>query len=247
MDHAAGIAYYFSQRVFQGMGAGTVVCHPKLADPIHNIMKAWVELEGQITPYHVVALEPEQELAIKNNVFLRGFETLHSNGALGFCIVERRSKLRPELADLPQERLVELKNAGEPITRVVEVPHVAYMGDTAWGPAFERPDVLAAKILITECTFLEPGHKDRAAVGKHLHLDDIVRLLSVSRAEAVVLIHMSRRTNIARARRSIEEAVRPEDRARVLILMDGRTNRDRYEQQIAETQAESEGDAAEEA
>lgn len=245
MDHAAGIAYYFSQRHFQGMGAGTVVCHPKLAGPIHNVMKAWVELEGQVTPYNVVPLAPEQELMIKNNVYLRAFETVHSNGALGYCLIERRSKLRPELAELPQEKLLELKNRGEAITRTIEVPHIAFMGDTAWGAPFERPDVLAARILITECTFLEPGHRDRAAIGKHLHLDDIVRLLTVCQAEAVVLTHLSRRTNIAKARRWIDDAVRPEDRQRVLILMDGRTNRDRYEQQLARMQGEGAAQEAE--
>ena len=52
MDHAAGLPYYFSQRFFQGMDVGHVVCHPRLADPIRNIMRAWVDLEAQRTPYN---------------------------------------------------------------------------------------------------------------------------------------------------------------------------------------------------
>ena len=38
MDHAAGLAYYYSQRNFQGMGVGTVICPPALEQPIHNLM-----------------------------------------------------------------------------------------------------------------------------------------------------------------------------------------------------------------
>src|SRR5690606_24903823 len=53
MDHAGGLAYYFSQRNFQGMGVGTVVCHPALEEPIHGLMRAWIPIENQRTPYKV--------------------------------------------------------------------------------------------------------------------------------------------------------------------------------------------------
>jgi ribonuclease Z len=94
--------------------------------------------------------------------------------------------------------------------------------------------VLNAKILITECTFLEPGHRSRAAIGKHLHLDDVVELLKKSKAEAVVLTHLSRRTHMGGARKEIDAALSPADRQRVFMLMDSRANRARYEQQTME-------------
>jgi ribonuclease Z len=229
MDHSAGIAYYFSQRNFQGMSPGTVVCHPALEQPIHNVMRAWVDLEAQRTPYRVIALAPDAEIEIKNHVYLRAFATAHTVPSLGFLIMERRSKLKPELLGLPQAKLIELKNAGQSITQTVEIPLVCYTGDTMWGAHFERPDVLGAKILITECTFLEEGHRDRAAVGQHLHLDDVARLLKVSKAEAVVLTHLSRRTHMGEARKEIEDALPVEERQRVHILMDGRSTRRREE------------------
>ena len=40
MDHAAGLAYYYSQRHFQGMGVGTVVCHMALAQAVENMMNS---------------------------------------------------------------------------------------------------------------------------------------------------------------------------------------------------------------
>ena len=225
MDHAAGLAYYFSQRNFQGMGTGTVVVHPHLEQPIHNLMRAWIDIEAQRTPYEVIALEPDAEIEIKNNIFLRAFATVHTVPSLGYVVLERRTKLKPELVGLPQERLMQMKEAGEAITIMREVPLVCYTGDTMWGPHFERPDVLGAKILITECTFLEPGHRSRAGIGKHLHLDDIVRLLGVSKAEALVLTHLSRRTHLGIAKRQIDEALTAEQRARVHLLMDARSNR----------------------
>ena len=236
MDHAAGLAYYYSQRNFQGMGTGTVLCHTSLEEPINNLMRAWIDIEGQRTPYNVTAMKAEDEIAVKNNLWLRAFETKHTVPSLGFVALERRSKLMPEFAGLPQEQLIALKKKQD-ITKVMDIPLVCYTGDTAWGEHFDRPDLLNAKILITECTFLEPGHRSRANVGKHLHLDDIVELLKRSTSEAIVLTHLSRRTNMGVARKMVEEAIPEDQMHRVFILMDGRTNRARHEQMQAEQKA----------
>lgn len=233
MDHAAGLAYYFSQRHFQGMGVGTVVCHPSLEEPIHGLMKAWVPIEAQRTPYKVIPLGDSQQVEVKNHIFLRAFETRHTVPSSGFVVVEQRSKLRPEFQGVPQEKLVQLKQSGTQITQTLEIPLVCYTGDTAMGPHFDRPDVRGAKILITECTFLEAKDRGRANVGKHLHLDQIVELLDKSAAEAVVLTHLSRRTQMTAVRKEVDAAIPAEHRDRVFLLMDGRTNRRRYDEQLA--------------
>ena len=231
MDHAAGLAYYFSQRYFQGMDAGHVLCHHDIEKAIHNVMRAWVDLEAQHTPYRVTAMFPDDEQEIKHNIYLRAFETIHTVPSLGFIAVEKRSKLRPELAELTQEELIELKKKGEQITQTLEIPLVCYTGDTHTGAHLDRPDVLGAKVLIIECTFFETGHRSRAAIGKHLHLDDIIDILERTTAEAVVLTHLSRRTHISSARHQISQMVPARHQDRLFILMDGKTNRLRYEDQ----------------
>jgi len=238
MDHSAQIAYHFSQRNFQGMGTGTILCPRALEQPIHNLMNAWVEVEHQRTPYELIGLDDGDEHRIKNNVMLRAFATRHTVPSLGYVAVEKRSKLKEEYVGLPQEKLVELKKDGQEITQNLEIPLICYTGDTAWGPHFERPDVLGAKILITECTFLEAGDHKRAAVGKHLHLKHIADLVEASSAETIVLTHLSRRTHIAAAREQVDRVIPPQHRDRVFLLMDSRTNRRRYEQQVAETEAQ---------
>jgi len=236
MDHAAGIAYYYSQRYFQGMGVGTVICPPELEQPIHNVMKAWVDLEAQKTPYNVHPMEHEQELEVKNNFFLRAFRTQHTVPSNGYVVIERRSKLKPEYQGLPQEKLVELKKQGETITMTLQVPLVCYTGDTRMGDHLLRDDVLNAQILITECTFVDPDHKSKAAVGQHMHVTDIVELVEQAKADAIILTHLSRRSHIGQIRRWLDDLIPDEHKHRVLILMDGRTNRDRYDQQVAEAE-----------
>ncbi len=241
MDHTAAIAYYFSQRNFQGMGTGTLLCHATLEKPLHNLMQAWVDIECQRTPYNIIPMTDGQEQQVKNNISLRAFETRHTVPSLGYVAMEKRSKLREEFVGLSQERLVELKNGGTEITQRLEIPLVAYTGDTAWGPHFEKAEVMNAKILITECTFMEPGDHKRAAIGKHLHLQHIVDLLEASTAEAIVLTHLSRRTHIVAARELIDRMVPPRHRDRLFILMDSRTNRQRYENQVAAVAAQNPG------
>jgi ribonuclease Z len=245
MDHAAGLAYYFSQRHFQGMGTGTVLCHAALAEPIRRLMAAWIDIEAQRTPHRIIAMSPGDataEFEIKNHIYLRCFATDHTVPSLGFVIVEKRSKLKDEYAHLlqqpgGQDKLVELKNAGAEITYLREVPLIAYMGDTGPSAAFEREDVLNAKVLITECTFIDADHRERAKIGKHLHVTDLARLLTNTRNEAVVLTHLSRRTHMGEARSTILKTLPANLRDRAFILMDGRTNRLRYDQQLQRAEA----------
>ena len=240
MDHIASLIYYFSQRHFQGMGVGKVVCHPDLEKPIHNLMNALVDIERQRTPYEVVTMQPEDQVPLKGNIVLRAFATIHTVPSLAYSCVELRSKLRADLVGMPQEKLVQLKEAGESITETHEIPQVTYMGDTLWGSHFERPEVLNARTLITECTFIEPGHRKRAGVGKHLHLDDIVRLLELTAGgpnEAVILTHLSRRTNLNVVRKVLDDHLPPQHRDRVHVLMDTKTNKLRYERQLADAEA----------
>jgi len=234
MDHVGGLPYYFSQRMFQQMGPGTCVCHPDLADPIRQMMQAWVRVEQQRTEHRIIPLAPDTEVEVKNNIMLRAIAVSHRVPALGFALIERRSKLREDYRDFPQEKLRELKSQGTAITRVLEIPLVAYTGDTEFGPYLFRDEFAKAKVVISECTFFESGHRSRASVGKHLHAEDIALLLRTWEAEAVVLTHLSRRTDLSAARAELRRVVGREHADRIHLLMDHRANRERYERQVSE-------------
>lgn len=231
MDHVGGLAYYCSQRVFQGMGPGTIVCHRGIAPAIRQMMAGYVELENQVTPYELIELEPGAEMEIKNNTFLRMFEVEHTCAAAGYTIIEKRSKLKPEYYEMPQEKLRGLKEKGVDITRILEVPLVSYLGDTCPGPPLVREEVRKSQIVIAECTFIEPDHRERARIGKHLHLVDIAEWLPVLECERLVLIHLSRRSNLVEARKLLRRLVKGQHADRVEFLMDHRSNKFRYERQ----------------
>jgi ribonuclease Z len=232
MDHIGALAYFCSQRRFQGMGTAKIVCDQRIASAIKRMMDGYVDLERQRTPYEIIPLLPDQPLEIKNNIILRGFETEHTAPSFGYTVVEKRTKLREQYHDLPQEKLRELKDRGVEITRSLEIPLVAYTGDTAPGPHLIREDVRKAQIVIAECTFFEPDHKERAKVGMHMHLDDIAEWLRVLECQHIVLIHVSRRTDMMYARRRIGEISGTKNAGKVLFLMDYKGNKERYEAQL---------------
>lgn len=238
MDHVGGLAYYCSQRRFQGMGTGTIICDERIAPAVRGMLDGYHALEQQETPYDIITLAHDEQLRIKNNMSLRAFHTEHTAPSMGYCLIEHRTKLKPEYTDLPQEKLKELKSRGEEITRDLEIPLIAYLGDTAPGPHLVRDDVRKAKIIITECTFFDPGHRDRAKIGKHLHADDIAEWLSVAECEAMVLVHVSRRTHMGEARSQLAKVLGDENADRVFFLMDFRSNRERYERQLADAGVE---------
>lgn len=235
MDHVAGLPYYFSQRIFQGMPPGSCVCHAEIAPALKTMMRGWVDLEQQHTKHNIIPLEPDGQLEVKNNIYLRGIEMYHTVPAMGYAIIEHRSKLKEEYRDLPQEALRELKNGGTEITRTLEIPLIAYTGDTQMGPNLFRQEFAEANIVIAECTFIEGDHRDRAGVGKHLHIGDLQQLLAVWQAEHVILIHLSRRTHIGAARQALDDAL-GDQAHRVHLLMDHRSAKTRYERQTIEAQ-----------
>jgi len=232
MDHIGGLAYYCSQRHFQGMGEGTIICDARIAPHIERMMAGYVELERQNTPFKVIALEPGGEFQIKNNIVIRAFEVEHTVPAFGYVIVEKRSKLKEEYAGLPQEKLRELKDRNVEITRTLQVPQVAYLGDTQPGPALVRDDVRKAQIVICECTFTEPEHKERAKTGMHMHAEAVAEWLRVLECQHLVLCHLSRRTNLAFARKRLTELAGTAAMQKVQILMDYRINKERYDRQV---------------
>lgn len=237
MDHLGGLPYWLSQRHFQKLGPGRVICHPDLAGPLERMLKSWVDLEQQQTPFELIPLAPGEDFPLKANLVIRAFESLHTSPSLAYAVVERRSKLKPEYSELPQARIRELKAAGTDITTIVEIPTIAITGDTEPCPALESPEFKDALIVLTECTFFAPEHRERARIGRHIHLADLVELLELWKANHIVITHISRRTSLGFARDHINALVDGQQADRLHILMDHRANRKRYEKQCNEVSA----------
>jgi ribonuclease Z len=226
MDHAAGIAYYLSHRKFSGQRPGTVLAPQNLIGHIRKILSAWGKLDGNEIPAKLVGVTAGDEYQVKPNLFVKVFPTKHSRGAVGYTVIERRRKLKPEYINLTGPQLVELKAEGITIDYPLEFPIVTYLGDTQYVD-FSRLDYIAAsKILIAECTFFADEHSGRADAGRHMHIDEFVDLINELQNEHVIITHLTQRTSMAEIRRILKQKMGKECCDKTILLMDNR-NRQR--------------------
>jgi len=219
MDHAAGIVYYFSQRDFQGIANGMALVPADMVKPLDALMTAWGRVEGHVPPYRLVGMKHGDDYEVRRGLIVRAFATRHIPGSLGFCIIDVRNKLKAEFDGLTGPQIVELKKKGVEITNRVEYPLVAYLGDTMAANYAELPYVANAKALLIECTFFDPDHVKRARLGKHIHVQDLAGVLEGMNNQHIFICHVTRRTNMAQARKILRKALPKETLDRISFLM----------------------------
>jgi ribonuclease Z len=220
MDHIAGLPYYLSQRIFQGMKPGTILLPWELERPVDALLRCWRDVERQATPYNLIGMSPGEAHEVRRDFVIRCFATHHGGPSLGYSLVSVREKLKPEYMGITGPELVAMKKRGVEIQYRLEVPLVVYLGDTTMGEVFDHPDVQTAEVLITECTFYETDHKQKAKVGRHLHVDHFVEAIERLKNRDIVLIHVSRRTGVRRARGVLRRRLGDERMKNIHFLMD---------------------------
>ena len=228
MDHAAGIAYYFSQRMFIDNPPGHLYAPELLVAPIQRLLRVWGEIDGHEPPAHIHPAVPGTDITLRRDLIVRPFEVNHpcrrhrrdTVHALGYAAMEVRRKLKDEYQGLTGPQIVGLKNQGVEITRRIEIPLVAYCGDTAPGDFLDLEFVRRAKVLLLDCTFLEPEHRERARAGYHLHVSNLREVLPRLNNERIVLMHLSRRTALTKAKDCLERELGPEVDERLCFFMD---------------------------
>lgn len=227
MDHAAGIAYYLSHRNFCGQSPGTILAPENLIGPIKDIIDAWGRLDGNRIPGNLVGVEPGDEYQIKPNLFARVFPTKHSRGSVGYTVIEKRKKIKPEYARLTGPQIVELKKQGIQIDYPLEIPIVTYFGDTQYVDFSQLKYIADSKILIAECTFYEVDHSGRAEAGRHMHIKEFAELMEKLNNEHIIITHTTQRTPMRDVRRILKEVLSPQKYDRIILFMDKRKRWDR--------------------
>jgi ribonuclease Z len=220
MDHAAGLAYYFSQRLFQDLSPGCVLAHHRLVPAIQDLMKVWERIEGHPSPGRIVGVDEGEDFVIRRDIIVRPFRVCHGGYSLGFSAIEVRKKLKPEYASYSGQQIVELKKAGQTVEYRLEVPRVTYCGDTQVGDFLDHDHVRNAEVLIIECTFFEADHLDRARQGQHMHVRDLPAMLERVNSPQVVIAHITRRTFMHEVKKMLPEFLKPSDLDRITLLMD---------------------------
>ncbi|MCH7595319.1 MAG: MBL fold metallo-hydrolase [Planctomycetes bacterium] len=226
MDHAAGIAYYLSQRNFVGNAPGRIIIHRSLAQAVQRLMDVWAEIEGHPSSGEICGVEHLEDVQLlrgakpRRGLIVRPFNVNHAAGALGYTLIEKRHKLKAEFAGKSGPQLVELKKKGVTIEKQIETPLITFTGDTALGRFLDLDFVQNSKVVLVECTFFDPEHRTRAVAGRHIHVDDLPKVFEAIGEGHIVLTHLTRRTDLRTAKSILAKLLSPNDLARTSFLMD---------------------------
>ena len=144
--------------------------------------------------------------------------------SLGFHLVWRKNKVKPEYQSLSQSELdkVRLEIGREGITAPVDQKVVTVSGD---GQPLTPQTVAGAELLVHEATFLREDDYDAEEAGEdvgHVHstMFDALNLAQQAQVENVVLYHISTRYTDQEIREAAREiAARLELRARVWPIL----------------------------
>jgi len=143
--------------------------------------------------------------------FVRPFRTQHTDWAasLGYAIIEKRSRLRPEFRDLPQEQIVSLiRERGKPaLMEAYEKKLLLYTGDALSLPAEVLQD---CEVLMHDSTFLDVSDRKEPI---HATVEEAIKSAQRASVGALLLFHISHRydpRSIQKRLRSLISRYRPE-------------------------------------
>ncbi|HUS58650.1 MAG TPA: MBL fold metallo-hydrolase [Planctomycetota bacterium] len=149
---------------------------------------------------------------------VRAFQTPHSkrSTSLGYKLVERRRRLRPEFEGRPEAEIARLvKEQGrEAVTELYEHSLLVYGGDSMPLPVDEVRD---CEVLLHDSTFLTP--EDRGTE-THAAMEEVMQLAAQANVVHLVLVHISSRyskTQILKTARKLADKYGLADRTTLVI------------------------------
>ena len=193
LDHIAGLAHFASRRRLQELPAARVFIPAEAAGPVGKWIEACESLENIEYRLEIVPSRPGDRVQLRNDLELTVLPGRHRVPTVGYLFSEVRQKLRDEFAGLSGEEIARLRAKGSAVTRREEVPLLAYPGDCGAEIFDAAPQILSARVLLLECSFLLPEDRERAREYAHIHIEDLVARAALFRNEAVVLTHFSQR------------------------------------------------------
>lgn len=193
IDHAGGLASLLGMRALFGHPAPLRVFLPgELAEPLAAMLGAMTRVQRHSVAAELVPMQPGEEVALRGDLAVRAFRTHHPVPSLGFQLVRRVSKLRPELIGQDGREIAARRRRGEVVSESVERLELAYATDTLAAVLDHEPSLYRSRVLVLECTFLDQKKPiAEARVGCHIHLDELCERADLFQNEAVVLMHFS--------------------------------------------------------
>jgi ribonuclease Z len=206
LDHIAALPVYLARRRMMKMEPPTIYLPTHAVIGVEAMLKAFQRLDRGRLPCNLVPVQAGDEIELSRELVLGVYSTTHTVPSVGYLIWERRKKLKPQFLELSGPQIRDLRLDGIEISDEVRLPLLAYTGDTSPKGLDDNPDILRAKILITEMTFVAPRHrKEKIHKHGHMHLDDFVDRQDSFQNELIITSHYSVRYTSRQVHRVVEK------------------------------------------
>lgn len=219
LDHAAGIPYIVAQKNMMGQKETKIFVPESLAEPLGRIMGIWQGIDHHEYAFELQALAPGKLIELDKRYSLKPFTTVHRVESQGYLLYLKKKRLKEKFRNLGQEGILAAKSAGETPSEEYLEPAVAFTGDSQIEFWDKDPDIAKAKILFVEVTFWDDEKPvEHARKWGHLHIEELLDILSKLQNRRIVLIHASIRYTTEFLQRVLRERLRLEDQERVVIF-----------------------------
>ena len=220
IDHLGGIVQHCATRSMMGMPPPTYLLPSTLVADVEHLFDAWRRLDRSDLPARFVPIDPGERYALRRDMVLQPFRSPHRVLCQGYALLRTRRRLRADLVGLPEHEIRDRRLSGEDVTTPVELPEVAFTGDSLIEVVEHEPLVRTARLLIMEVTFLD----DRVPVAQtrskgHIHLDEVIARADLFENEAILFTHLSARHSGPEALAILERRLPPGLKERVTLLM----------------------------
>ena len=216
LDHALGVPFYAAQRNLQSLPPGNVYVPAEAAEGFQQLMKVHEALENTTYEMNLIGVGVGQTIELRRPGARTSGDQLrpaagelpaHSRSGLAvlahraphrvvanaYEFLERRHKLRGELQHLAGPEIAEMRRQGLEVEQQSVQSLLFYTGDTDRGILESGDAIFRSEVLMIECSFTGPHDQDKAAIYRHIHLDDIFEFAGSFENELIVLTHFSLR------------------------------------------------------
>jgi ribonuclease Z len=193
-DHVGALTTFLGIRALHGKKSPLKVVMPaEIVDDLQAGLAAMAALQRWPLTIEPIGLRPGDTYPLRKDLIVRAVKTFHPVPSLGFLLCRQVDKLKRDFHDLPGPEIARRRAAGEDLFDRAERAELAYLTDTLISVIDHSPEVLAARTLILESTFLDDRKSREAArAGCHVHLDEIVeRADAFALTSALALMHVS--------------------------------------------------------
>ena len=226
-DHVGALPALLGIRALHGKTRPPRVVMPaEIMGDLEVALAAMTKLQRWPLAIEAIGMVHGDEVALRGDLLVRAVRTFHPVPSLAYLLVRRVAKLKPALHGLTGPDIAARKQRGEVITDIEDRVELAYATDTLISVVDHSPELLEARVLIMECTFLdERKSRDAARAGCHIHLDEIVERADKFKNEHIVLMHLSQLYRPDEVAGILDRKLPPALRARVIPFVPaGATN-----------------------